>query len=112
MIRAEDIYLTTKDNKFNPFTEEEDWRNFDTDYSHPYNTEAYWMRDLGMRNPDNFSSAENAIELLQTWERIIKYNKEIGLDIYEFIDRDGNRFQEIPEEYRSLSNPRLYYVEN
>ena len=109
-MKAEDIYLTTKDNKFNPFTEEEDWRAFDTDYSHPYNTEAYWMRDLGMRSPDKFSSEENAIELLQVFERIINYNKEIGYDIYEMIDRDGNRFQELPEEYRALGNPRMYYV--
>ena len=109
-MKAEDILLTTKDNKFNPFTEEDQWRAFDTDYSHPYNTEAYYMRRLGMRNPDNFRSEEVAIELLQIFEEIIKYNKEIGLDIYEMIDRDGNRFQELPEEYRALSNPQLYYL--
>ena len=110
MARSEDILLTTKDNKFNPFTEEEDWRAFDTDYSHPYNTEAYYMRRLGMRNPDNFTAEELSIELLQVFEEIIMYNKEIGYDIYEMIDRDGNRFQELPEDYRGLSDPTLYYV--
>lgn len=109
-MKAEDILLTTKDNKFNPFTEEDQWRAFDTDYSHPYNTEAYYMRRLGMRSPSNFRSEEVAIELLQVFEEIIHYNKEIGLDIYEMIDKDGNRFQELPEEYRALSNPQLYYV--
>ena len=110
MARSEDILLTTKDNKFNPFTEEDDWRAFDTDYSHPYNTEAYYMRRLGMRNPDNFTAEELSIELLQVFEEIIMYNKEIGYDIYEMIDRDGNRFQELPEDYRGLSDPTLYYV--
>ena len=110
MAHSEDILLTTKDNQFNPFTDEDNWRAFDTDYSHPYNTEAYYMRLLGMRNTDNFTAEELSIELLQVFEEIIKYNKEIGYDVYEMIDRDGNRFQELPEEYRGLNNPSLYYV--
>ena len=97
-LKAEDILLTTKDNKFNPFTDEDNWRAFDTDYSHPYNTEAYYMRILGLRNPDNFTSEMLSLELLQIFEEIININQEIGVDIYELITRDGTRLDHVPHE--------------
>lgn len=95
-LKHEDILLTTKDNPFNPFTEEEDWRNFDTDYSHPYNTEAYYMRLLGMRSPDSFSSEMVYLELSQIFEEIIKINQEMGIDLYIIITRDGTKLDHVP----------------
>lgn len=96
MLKAEDILLTTKDNEFNPFTDEENWRAFDTDYSHPYNTEAYYMRLLGLRNPDNFTPEMIATELMQIFEEIIKINQEMGIDLYELITREGKRLDHVP----------------
>ena len=98
MIKAEDILLTTKDNQFNPFTDEDNWRAFDTDYSHPYNTEAYYMRLLGLRNPDNFTSEELATELMQIFEEIININQEMGIDLYQVITREGTRMDHVPHE--------------
>ena len=97
MVKAEDILLTTKDNPFNPFTEEDDWRAFDTDYSHPYNTEAYYMRVLGMRDPDNFTQAVLATELVQVFEEIININNEMGIEIYQVITPDGTRMDHVPQ---------------
>ena len=97
MVKAEDILLTTKDNPFNPFTEEDDWRAFDTDYSHPYNTEAYYMRLMGLRDPDNFDSQSLARELAQIFEEIITINQELGIDLYEIVTRDGQRLGHVPE---------------
>ena len=97
MIKPEDILLTTKDNKFNPFTDEDNWRAYDTDYAHPYNTEAYYMRVLGLRDPDNFSSHELAYELLQIFEEIIEVNEEMGIDMYELITREGKRLKHVPQ---------------
>jgi len=96
MIKAEDILLTTKDNIFNPFTDEDNWRSYDTDYSHPYNTEAYYMRLLGYRDTDNFSSSELATELMEIFEEIIDINQEMGIDLYELITRDGQRMGHVP----------------
>lgn len=98
MIKAEDIYLTTKDNEFNPFTQEDDWRAFDTDYSHPYNTEAYCSRVLGMRDPDNFTQEMVSLELAQVYEEIIRMNQELGIDLYQIITRDGRRLDHVPQE--------------
>ena len=98
MYKAEDILLTTKDNPFNPFTDEDNWRAFDTDYSHPYNTEAYYMRELGLRNPDNFDSDTLALELIQIFEEIININNEMGIDLYQIITRDGTRLDHVPSE--------------
>lgn len=96
MVKTEDILLTTKDNPFNPFTDEDNWRAFDTDYSHPYNTEAYYMRLLGLRDPDNFSSKMVSQELMQVFEEIININEELGLDLYELITREGKRMGHVP----------------
>lgn len=98
MVKAEDILLTTKDNEFNPFTDEDNWRAFDTDYSHPYNTEAYYMRILGLRDPDNFTPDMLSTELMQIFQEIIDINREMGIDLYEVITRDGKRMDHIPEE--------------
>ena len=99
LLKPKDILLTTKDNKFNPFTENEQWRDYDTDIlNHPYNTEAYYMRELGMRSPDSFSDDAISLELVQVFEEIIQRNNEIGLDIYEIITRDGTRMDHVPAE--------------
>jgi len=98
MVKAEDILLTTKDNPFNPFTDEDNWRAFDTDYSHPYNTEAYYMRLLGLRNPDNFTPEMVSLELVRIFEEIININEEMGIDLYEIITSDGTRMGHVPRE--------------
>ena len=98
MFNAEDILLTTKDNKFNPFTEEDNWRAFDTDYSHPYNTEAYYMRLMGFRDVDSFSSEELATELM--------------VDLYELITRDGQRLENVPEELLPDKTQRAYVAKD
>ena len=98
MLKPDDILLTTKDNKFNPFTDEDNWRAYDTDPTHPYNTEAYYMRVLGMRSLDSFTDYQISLELVQIFEEIIKMNNEIGLDIYEIITRDGTRMDHVPDE--------------
>lgn len=108
MIKAEDILLTTKDNKFNPFTEEDNWRAYDTDYSHPYNTEAYYMRLLGLRDPDNFTTDMLATELMQIFEEIININQEIGIDLYELITRDGTRLAHVPGDLLPSNEPFKY----
>ena len=81
---------------FNPFSDEENWRAYDTDYSHPYNTEAYYMRLLGLRDPDNFTPEMLSLELMQIFEEIIDINQEIGIDLYEVIDRNGDRMGHVP----------------
>ena len=97
LLKAEDILLTTKDNKFNPFTEYDQWREFDTDViNHPYNTEAYYMRVLGMRSPDSFTNEMVSQELVQVFEEIIRINNELGYDIYQIITRDGTRMDHVP----------------
>ena len=98
MVKAEDILLTTKDNPFNPFTDEDNWRAFDTDYSHPYNTEAYYMRVLGLRDPDNFTPDMLATELMQVFQEIIDINHELGIDLYELITKDGTRLENVPRD--------------
>lgn len=108
-MKAEDILLTTKDNKFNPFNDEDNWRAFDTDYSHPYNTEAYYMRLLGLRNPDNFSPSMLSSELVQIFEEIIDINKELGIDIYELITREGKRLEHVPPELLAAKPEAKYY---
>lgn len=97
-MQASDILLTTKDNPFNPFTDEDNWRAYDTDYSHAYNTEAYYMRLLGMRDPDNFTEALVLTELMSIFEEIITINQEMGIDLYEVITPDGTRLEHVPRE--------------
>lgn len=99
LLKATDILLTTRDNKFNPFTEYDQWHAFDTDIiNHPYNTEAYYTRILGMRSPDSFTDEMISQELVQVFEEIIKINNEIGNDIYQIITPDGTRMDHVPNE--------------
>ena len=90
--------LTTKDNPFNPFTDEDNWRNFDMDYSHPYCTESYIARLLGMRSPDSFTTEMISLELMPIFQETIDLNKEMGIDLYEIITRDGERLGAVPED--------------
>ena len=108
MINAEDILLTTKDNPFNPFTDEDNWRAFDTDYSHPYNTESYYMRLLGLRNPDNFNAKELSLEMMQIFEEIININSEMGIDLYQLITRDGERLDHVPSQLLASKDQYKY----
>lgn len=97
LLTSKDILLTTKDNKFNPFTEYDDWKAFDTDIlNHPYNTEAYYARVLGMRSPNSFTDEMISQELVQVFEEIIQMNNEIGNDIYQVITPDGTRMDHVP----------------
>ena len=96
MLKAKDILITTKDNPFNPFTDEDNWRAFDTDYSHPYNTEAYYMRLLGMRSHDSFTDDMLSTELMSVFEEIITINNELGIDLYEVITSSGDRLAHVP----------------
>ena len=92
-----DILLTTKDNKFNPFTEYDDWKYFDEKQMH-YNTEAYVARDIGMLDPD-ISEQELAHERVKSFKEIIKLNDELGYDIYVMISRGGKRLNDTPSVY-------------
>lgn len=108
---SEDILLTTKDNEWNPFTHYDEWRDFDCDANsrtHPaYCTEAYWMRVLGLRSPEDFSTEAISEELMGVFEEIIAINKEIGNDVYILITRDGERLDHVPPELLS-STPVEY----
>lgn len=101
-MKAEDIWLTTKDNIYNPFVDYDEWRDYDIDaYSstHPaYCTEAYMMRVFGMRNPMDYSTDSIAEELVNIFEEIITINNEMGNDIYEIITREGKRLKHVPPE--------------
>lgn len=46
-----DIWVTTTDNKFNPFTEFDQW--YDYDINHGYNTCGYVYRVLGINEPSD-----------------------------------------------------------
>ena len=99
---TEDILLTTKDNEYNPFTQYDEWRDWDCDAnsnSHPaYCTEAYCARVLGLRDPDGFSTEAISEELMGVFEEIITINNEIGNDIYVVITREGDRLEHVPPE--------------
>lgn len=119
--KAEDLWLTTKDNVYNPFTNYDEWHMYDTDAyakDHPaYCTEAYWMRELGLRNPDDYSIEALVDELLPVFEEIITINNEMGLDIYQIITREGERLDHVPPEFlysttKSYVTPREGGPEN
>lgn len=97
MVKDVDLLLTTKDNKFNPFTQYDDWKHFDENTMH-YNTEAYVARDLGLLDFD-LPEEVLANERVKAFERIIKYNNEIGYDIYTMITREGERLDPTPSKY-------------
>lgn len=98
----EEMWLTTRDNEYNPFTDYDEWRDFDVDAyatDHPaYCTEAYAMRILGLRNPLDYSSSAIIEELMNVYEEIITINNEMGIDIYQIITREGERLDHVPQE--------------
>ncbi len=103
-VKEADILLTTKDNKFNPFTEYDKWEDFDVKRKH-YNTDAYVARVTGYLNP-NISEDELAHERNKAYDEIIKYNNELGYDIYVKVLRDGRRLNDSPSTYlEALKEP-------
>lgn len=97
MIKATDILLTTKDNPFNPFTQYDDWKQYDQDYG--FNTESYCMRVYGFPTIDE-TDDEKAKHLLRTYSEIISMNNELGFDVYYLITRDGTKLDSIPDYLR------------
>lgn len=97
MVKNTDILLTTKDNPFNPFTQYDDWKNFDETSKH-YNTEAYVAREIGMLDPD-ISDEVLADEMMEAFKEIIRLNDELGFDIYTLITRDGEYMDPTPSQY-------------
>ena len=97
MLKETDILLTTKDNPFNPFTDYDNWKNFDEVQKH-YNTEAYVARIVGMLDPD-ISDKELAHERMNAFKEIIKLNNEIGFDVYTLISREDGKLDPSPSEY-------------
>lgn len=101
MIKEKDILLTTKDNKFNPFTQYDDWKYFD-EKTHHYNTEEYISRVVGFLDLDS-SEDDIAHERVRAFKEIIDRNDELGLDIYVMITRDGKRLDNTPSGYLGQS---------
>ena len=101
MIKEKDILLTTKDNKFNPFTQYDDWKHFDENTRH-YNTEEYISRVVGMLDLDA-SEDDVAHERVRAFKEIIDRNDELGIDIYVMITRDGKRLDNTPSGYLGQS---------
>lgn len=97
MIKEKDILLTTKDNKFNPFTQYDDWKNFDENTKH-YNTEEYVSRLVGLLDQDA-TTDEIAHERVRAFKEIINLNDELGIDIYVMITRDGTKLDNTPSAY-------------
>lgn len=62
--------LTTKDNPFDPFTQFNEWYNFDIDKG--YNSCAYLDRIA--HTSDRLSDEENAREIERAIDEIIKYD--------------------------------------
>lgn len=97
MVKEVDLLLTTKDNPYNPFTQYDDWKYYDETSRH-YNTEAYIAREVGMLDPD-ISDEELAHERIQAAKEIIKFNDEIGFDVYTLITREGKKLNDTPSLY-------------
>ena len=103
-IKETDVLLTTKDNEFNPFTQYDDWKNFDENSKH-YCTEAYVARVVGFLDED-ISDTELAFELNRAFDEIIQLNNEMGFDIYVKVSRDGTRIGDAPSRYlEALKEP-------
>lgn len=96
-VDKKDLLLTTKDNPYNPFTEYDQWKYFDETMKH-YNTEAYIAREVGMLD-FNLSEDEVAEERVRAFDEIIKFNNELGLDIYTMISREGEKLDPTPSIY-------------
>lgn len=94
VLNDEDVLLTTKDNPYNPFTEYDDWKYYDEIQNH-YDTEAYVARVVGMLDFD-LSPKELAHERVKAFYEIIRFNDELGLDIYTLISREGEKIDPTP----------------
>lgn len=70
--------LTTSDNQFNPFTQFEEWLQFDMD--HNYNS--CGLLDRIAKTSDQLSDAENEREIERAIDEIVKYDP---LNIYRKI---------------------------
>lgn len=62
--------LTTEDNPFNPFTQYEDWYNYDT--IHGYNTCAYLARVS--QTSDELSEEDEAIAIDNAMNEILQFD--------------------------------------
>ena len=105
MTAEHDFLLTTKDNKFNPFTQYDQWKHFDEKERH-YNTEAYVARVVAelafqVRNILFGEVSDSELDSLrnQAYNDIIRYNNEIGFDIYTKISRGGQLLDPSPSQY-------------
>lgn len=105
MVATKDFLLTTKDNEFNPFDDYDNWKNFDEETKH-YCTEAYIARivaELALQVRNIFEGEISQEELTklrnQAYDDIIKYNNEIGYDIYTKVSKDGTREDTSPSQY-------------
>lgn len=70
--------LTTVDNPFNPFTQFDQWYQFDSDKG--YNSSQYLDRIA--RTSDQLSEAENDAEIERAIDEIIKYDV---LNVYKKV---------------------------
>lgn len=76
-----EVWLTTKDNPFDPFEEPDDWRRFDEDHG-------YFTLSL-LARLDRSSDEESEQEQNQGWEDAIDdVMKYIDYGIYEKVTRD------------------------
>lgn len=85
MSDTEEYMLTTIDNPYNPFTQFDDWYNYDI--SHGYYTCAYLAR-ITMSSPE-LSDTDQALAVNAAIDEILKYNI---LGIYIKVNRDFKRF--------------------
>jgi len=65
-----DHMLSTVDNPFNPFTQWDDWYQFDT--SHDYNTSAFLARVT--RTSNELSDADQDLAIEQAIDEIVREN--------------------------------------
>ena len=112
MSKDENVLLTTKDNEFNPFTQYDDWKNFD-EYTKHYCTEAYVARVVAelafqVRNILEGEVSDDELNQLrnEAYDDIIKYNNEIGYDIYVKIRPDGTKINDAPSLYLEKTSPQ------
>lgn len=64
--------LTTTDNPYSPFIQEDEWRTFDT--SHGYNTEAYLARVADDIDPDTMSDYQMRVSIAKAMNEILEYD--------------------------------------
>lgn len=67
---TEEVMLTTLDNPFNPFTQYEEWLEFDT--SKGYNTCNYLARIA--KTSDELSEEDESLAIIQAMDEILSFN--------------------------------------